>query len=243
MATDASGAARASFPLGMTLVTLVALAVLVGLGVWQVQRLHWKEGLLVRIHALQAAPPRPLEPVLRDTAHGGDVEFTRVSANCADIETTPFVRLWAVPDARSGYRIITACRLSGAPYGSILVDRGFIALDDVAKMPQGVRLRRSIVGVLRKGDRPNAFTPPNQPAQNLWYSRDVPAMARALGVSAPAPAFLMLEAPAPPNGGPEPSALPGEIPNNHLQYAITWFGLAAALAGVYLASLWRRLKG
>jgi surfeit locus 1 family protein len=68
-------------------------------------------------------------------------------------------------------------------------------------------------------------------------------MARALGAHAPAPLFLMLESPAPRGFGPTPSALPAEIPNNHLQYAVTWFGLAAALLGVYLASLWRRLKG
>jgi surfeit locus 1 family protein len=221
---------------------VVALAILIGLGIWQVQRLHWKEGLLARIHALQAAPPRPLEPALRGAAHGADVQFTRVSVDCPDIETTTFVRLWAVPDARSGYRIITACRLAGAPYGSILVDRGFVPLDDASKLTSGARLVGPIVGVLRQGDRPNAFTPANQPAQNLWYSRDVPAMARALGADAPAPVFLMLEAPAPKGGRPEPSALPAEIPNNHLQYAVTWFGLAAALAGVYLASLWRRLK-
>jgi surfeit locus 1 family protein len=97
--------------------------------------------------------------------------------------------------------------------------------------------------VLRRGDSANAFTPPNQPAQNLWYARDIPAMARALGVSDPAPVFMMLEAPAPKGLAPTPAPLPADIPNNHLQYAITWFGLAAALAGVYLASLWRRRQG
>jgi surfeit locus 1 family protein len=68
-------------------------------------------------------------------------------------------------------------------------------------------------------------------------------MARALGVSDPAPVFLMLERPAPAGPGPTPMAVPADIPNNHLQSAVTWFGLAAALAGVYLASLWRRRQG
>jgi surfeit locus 1 family protein len=243
MTASDRAAARPGFPVGMTVVAVIALVILVGLGFWQVQRLHWKEGLLARIHALQAAPARPLGEVLGEGARGADIEFIRVSADCPDIETTGFVRLWAVPDARSGYRIITACRLAGAPYGAILVDRGFVALDEAARMSPGARLAGPIVGVLRKGDRPNAFTPPNQPAQNLWYSRDIPAMARALGAPASAPVFLMLEAPAPKGAGPTPAALPADIPNNHLQYAVTWFGLAAALAGVYLASLWRRLKG
>lgn len=224
---------------------IIALITLIGLGVWQVQRLHWKEGLLARIHALQSAPPTPLAPVLQRARTGADVDFTRVSADCPDIETSPFVKLWSVPDERSGYRIITACRLATPPYASILVDRGFIVQEDAGKLAvgQGQRLGGPITGVLRRGDRANSFTPPNQPAQNLWYARDVPAMARALGVGNPAPVFLMLETPAPKGLAPTPSPLPADIPNNHLQYAITWFGLAAALAGVYLATLWRRRQG
>jgi surfeit locus 1 family protein len=241
--TPVSPGRRARFPVGLTLAAVVGLVILIGLGLWQVQRLHWKEGLLARIHALQAASSAPIAPALARAAADADVDFTRVNADCPDVETSAALRLWAVPDARSGYRIITACRLAAPPYGSILVDRGFVALDDAPKMQPGVRLAGPITGVLRRGDRPNAFTPANQPAQNLWYSRDVPAMARALGASAPAPVFLMLEAPAPKAPGPTPMPLPSDIPNNHLQYAVTWFGLAAALAGVYLASLWRRRQG
>ena len=240
--TETRREAAAGFPVGLTLVTAIALAILIGLGFWQVQRLHWKEGLLARIHALQAAPPQPLAVVLRQVSAGADVDYTRVSADCPDIETGAFVKLWSVPDERSGFRIIAACRLAAPPYASILVDRGFMVQDDAAKLApgQGARLIAPITGVLRKGDKANFFTPPNQPAQNLWYSRDVPAMAHALGVSAPAPVFLMLESPAPKGFGPPPAPLPTDIPNNHLQYAVTWFGLAAALAGVYLAMLWRR---
>jgi surfeit locus 1 family protein len=244
MATAAEPGRGAGFPIGLTLVTAVALAILVGLGVWQgVYRLPWKEGILARIHALQSAAPTPIATVLAHAKKLDDFDFTRVRADCPNIETSVYVRLWTVPDARSGYRIITACHLVAPPYASILVDRGFVALDDAAKVKPGERLAGSIIGVLRQGDRRNFFTPPNQPDQNLWYSRDIPAMARALGVSDPAPVFLMLERPAPAGPGPTPMAVPADIPNNHLQYAVTWFGLAAALAGVYLASLWRRRQG
>jgi surfeit locus 1 family protein len=86
-------------------------------------------------------------------------------------------------------------------------------------------------------------TPKNQPDRNVWYSRDVPAMARALGVAAPAPVMLMAET----STNPEwkalvPAPLPAEIPNRHLEYALTWFGLAGALLAVYAAVLWRRWK-
>ncbi|HEX4183518.1 MAG TPA: SURF1 family cytochrome oxidase biogenesis protein, partial [Caulobacteraceae bacterium] len=137
MTETAKPQARPGFPVGMTIAVVIALALLVGLGVWQVQRLHWKEGLLARIHALQAAAPAPLAPLLRRASAGADVDFTRVAADCPDIETSPFVKLWSVPDARSGYRIITICRIAAPPYASILVDRGFIEQEDAGKLVAG----------------------------------------------------------------------------------------------------------
>lgn len=232
---------RPGFPVGATLFTLAALALLIGLGVWQVKRLHWKEHLLARIAEAKAEPPEPLIVVLRRIADGDDADYTRVQAACPDIETTPAIRLFAVTDAGAGYRIITVCRLAaGGAYDSILVDRGFVAQDDAGRLGPGRALARPIVGILRRGDPPTFVTPKNQPAQDLWYWRDIPAMARALDAPRPAPTFLMLQAPAPQGFGPTPAAAPTNIPNNHLQYAVTWFGLAAALAGVYLAMLWRR---
>lgn len=235
-----SSGASAEFAVTPAVATALGIAILIGLGVWQVQRLRWKEALLARITALQAAPPEPLEVVLRRATDGLDIDYVRVQALCPAVETAPYLRLYAVRDARAGYRIIAACALANAPYGSILVDRGFIP---EGRTPSGGQaLSAPIVGILRKGDSRNFVTPANQPAQNLWYWRDIPAMARALGAGRPAPTFLMLEQPAPPPGGPEIAPLPADIPNNHLQYAITWFGLAVALAGVYLASLWAKRR-
>jgi surfeit locus 1 family protein len=219
----------------------IGIAILIGLGVWQVQRLHWKEAILLRVAALQAAPPQPLEPLLARAESGEDVDYHRVEMTCPKLETSPYLRLYAVWRGYGGYRLIAACPVAAGPYRAILVDRGFIAqgLTPAAGQP----LAGPVVGVLRKGDAPNFVTPANQPGQNLWYWRDIPAMAAALGASEPAPSFLMLERPAPPAaGGPTPAAIPADIPNNHLQYAITWFGLAAALAGVYLGGLWSKRR-
>jgi surfeit locus 1 family protein len=223
------------FELVPAIAAVIGIAILIGLGVWQIQRLHWKEGILARVAALENAPPQPLEPLLAQAAAGGDVDYHRVEAACPDLETGPYLRLYAVWQGYGGYRIIAACPTAAGPYRAILVDRGFIAQG--LALSGGRPLAGPIVGVLRKGDARNFVTPANQTGQNLWYWRDIPAMARALGVSAPAPSFLMLERPAPPPGGPTPAAIPADIPNNHLEYAITWFGLALALAGVYLASL------
>jgi surfeit locus 1 family protein len=231
------------FPFGMTIAALVALAILLGLGTWQVKRLHWKEGVLARIAALQTAPPRSLTGVLSGSLESPDLDFTRVSADCPDIETTPSLRLYAVRDGGVGSRVITACTLKTGPYGSILVDRGFMRQDQSLQTTSAARLTNPIVGVLRRGDKPNFVTPPNEPGKGVWYWRDIAAMAKALGAARPAPTYLMLEAPAPAGGVPTPAPIPQDIPNNHLQYAITWYGLAVTLVGVYLAVLFRRRQG
>ena len=237
-------AAKPRFPFGLTVAAAIALALLLGLGRWQVQRLHWKEDLLAKIAALRDAPPQPLAAVLRRAAHAADVDFTRVQIDCPSVQATPYLRLYGVRDAMAGFHIITACPLTGGAYGAVLVDRGFLPQDEAGQihLAAGDAIRQAVIGVLRRGDAKTFVTPDNQPAQRLFYFRDIPAMAQVLGVSRPAPTFLMLEQPAPPPGGPSPAPLPTDIPNHHLEYAVTWFGLAAGLLCVYLATLWRWLR-
>ena len=225
---------------GTAILVLICLAILIGLGVWQLQRLKWKENLLARIHALQTAPARPLEGVL---AAAGDRDFVRVSVACPDLERRPTLRLFAVWTGMAGYRLIAACPISAAGFASVLVDRGFQPLEPAAPYPPGRPvLPGPVIGVLRKGDKPNFVTPPNRIADNLWYSRDPAVMGKALGAAAPAPVFLMLEQPDPKGAGPEPAPIPANIPNRHFEYALTWFGLAASLIGVYAAMLFRRRR-
>jgi surfeit locus 1 family protein len=238
--TETASRPAPGFEVVPAIAAVIGVAILIGLGVWQIQRLHWKEAILARVAALESAPPQPLAPVLARAASGVDVDYRRVELACPDLETRPYLRLYAVWQGYGGYRIVAACPIASGPYRVILVDRGFIAQG--LALSGGQPLQEPVVGVLRRGDARNFVTPANQPGQNLWYWRDIPAMAAALGVRAPAPSFLMLERPAAPPGGPTPAAIPADIPNNHLQYAITWFGLAVALAGVYLASLWTRSR-
>ena len=234
------------FPIGLTLAAAIALAILIGLGVWQIQRLAWKQDLLARVVALQAAPARPLGPILETVRRGADVDYTRVVVNCPGLAAAPTLELFSVRDTGAGLRLISACKVADGGYGSILVDRGFIA-DTVSSRPpvnpaDVTPLR--MVGVLRTPDRPTFVTPKNELAANHWYSRDVAAMARALGVAAPAPLMLMAETSTNPGWKALlPAPLPAEIPNRHLEYALTWFGLAIALVGVYAALLWKRRQG
>lgn len=234
---------RRGFPVGLTVAVGISLAILVALGTWQLQRLHWKTDLLARIAALQSAEARPLEPVLAAAAKGADVGYTRVKAICPGLAHAPFLQLYGIREGEAGVRLISACRLTGAAYGSILVDRGF-SPDTAAARPDVVAADATpieITGVVRAPDKRNAFAASDRP--DLWYTRDIPAMAKALGAPTPAPLFLMAETAV----NPEvptlvPAPVPVDIPNRHLEYALTWFGLAGALLGVYAAMLFKRRK-
>lgn len=234
------------FPVGLTVATAVALVILLFLGSWQVQRLAWKRDLLARIEALRTAPAQDIGPVLARLKRGEDVEFTRVRLpDCPGLATAPYLQLHGVREGQAGSRLISACPLQGAAYGSVLVDRGFVA-DTISARPPvdpAATAPVEVVGVMRKPDPASFVSPENDVAGNRWFVRDAPAMADALKVSDPAPLFLMAET----SSNPEwkalnPAPLPADIPNRHLEYAITWFGLAAALVGVYAAMLLRRRK-
>ena len=114
------------FPVGLTIAAAIAFAILIGLGVWQLQRLKWKEALLAHIAAAEAAPAVPLEDVLDALARGHDVEFTRVTVACPGLARAPCLELYALRDGEIGSRLISACPVDSTPISSILVDRGFI---------------------------------------------------------------------------------------------------------------------
>lgn len=233
------------FPIGLTIATAIAFSILIGLGVWQVKRLAWKETLLARIAALQAAPARPLSAALTAMAAGGETDFTRVTVNCPGLPKRPFLELYAVRDGQAGLRLISACKVADGGYDSILVDRGFLAqtVADRPPIDSADSTPFTLTGVLRRPDKPTFVTPPNEVARNHWYWRDAQGMAKALGVTRPAPLVLMAETATNPEWPAlVPAPVPIDIPNRHLEYALTWFGLAVALAGVYGAVLWRKWK-
>jgi surfeit locus 1 family protein len=235
---------RPSFPVGLTVATAIALAILVGLGVWQLQRLKWKEGLLAHVSALQHATAQPLAAPLRALSHGADVEYTRVSVACPGLASAPFLEVYDLRDGEAGSRLVSVCPIVDDAYGSILVDRGFLPDTDKSRPPvdAGDRKPVQIDGVLRKPERGNFMTPKNR--QGHWFTHEVAPMAKALAAPAPAPVLLYAETSSNPQlANLRPAPLPAEIPNNHFQYALTWFGLAGALAGVYLAALVKRLRG
>lgn len=234
---------RRGFPFGLTLATAIGMAILIGLGLWQMQRLKWKEGLLAHVAALQTAKAVDIGPVLDGVAHGRDADFTRVRATCPGISTAPFLELYGLRGGQAGARLISACAVESVGYRSVLVDRGFVP-DNVTERPKVDRASAApaeIVGILRKPDKPSFFSAKNQPGH--WFTRDAPAMAAALQAPQPAPLFLFAETSTNPQfKALTPAPLPADIPNRHFEYALTWFGLAAALASVYAAVLFRRVR-
>ena len=240
MTTDAKPRGT-RFPVGLTIAVAIAFAILIALGSWQLQRLSWKQNVLTQIEALQAAPAQPLAPVLDRVSRGADADFTRVRAICAGLAKAPFVELYTLRDGQAGVRLMSACRTDGGTYGSVLVDRGYVA-DTVSARPPvdpADTAPMELVGVLRQPEPGNTFSPPN--TARRWYTRDVTGMAAVLKAARPAPLVIMAEtATNPAFKGLIPAPIPADIPNRHLEYALTWYGLAAALLGVYAAMLFRR---
>lgn len=226
---------------------LAALAVLLGLGTWQVQRLHWKEGQIATIDARIASVPQPLAVVEARLADTGDVDYWPVSLS-GTFRHEGERHFFATHKGHSGYFVYTPLALDDGRL--ILVNRGFVPFDrkDAATRGEGqVEGRREIAGLARSrvDEKPNSLMPDNDPAKNIFYWKDIDAMAASAGVGAPGdylPFFVDADDAPNPGGLPVGGVTLVDMPNSHLQYAVTWYGLAAALAGVMGVWLWRRWR-
>lgn len=227
----------------LSICVALALAVLLGLGTWQIQRLQWKNDLIARVEARVKLPPAPLTSP-SDWA-GLDLEaleyrpFTVAGRFDHAAEIHVFTSL---PDPRGsrsgpGYWVMTPLDLEGG--GQLWINRGFVP--EALKSPDARNREPSdapvrLVGLLRRAEPGNAFTPEPDIAGNVWFIRDPIPMSAARGLAAAAPFFLdALE--SPPGGVPQAGETRMSFRNSHLEYALTWYGLALALIAVYLAYL------
>ncbi len=205
---------------------LGGIAILLALGVWQLQRLAWKEGILAEIAARTEAAPVAIPAAPTEAEH----EYLRVAAAGA-LEPGELHVYTSAPPRGVGYRVIAPFRLEDGRL--VLLDRGFVPIaDKVATRPPGpIRVEGSLLWP----DETDSFTSPPDREKNIWFARDVPLMAEALGTE---PVMVVAAATDDPEG-PMPIPPGVNIRNDHLEYAVTWFGLAAvwALMTVYL--LWR----
>jgi surfeit locus 1 family protein len=234
--------------LDAAMLALVGVVILSGLGIWQLDRKSWKENLVATLNARLARapedlPPRASWPQLREDRD----EFRRVAfpAEFLDGEEALVYTAGSPlrPDVKGpGYWVFAPARLAG---GSIvLVNRGFVPDDrkDPAMRAEGVPHGIvDLLGVMRWPETRNSFTPADDPKKNVWYLRDSNSIATFKKWASAAPFYIDQEGPTPPGGWPKPGKLEAHLPDSHLQYAITWFGLALALAGVYIVWLAGRL--
>ena len=209
----------------------VMLAVLLGLGTWQVERLHWKRGVLAQIARAEAAPavPMPAAPVpfskVEVTGHLRDDLSAYYGAEVRDTPAGP----------QLGTQLIVP--LEREDGDDVLVDRGWVP----NARPRGIALSSGEVtleGYVRPGDAPGLFSAGDSPATRQFYTLDPASIGAALGLQRIASFVLVAMGPPPPERYPDPARHLPQPPNNHLSYAITWYGLAVALVVIFV--LWAR---
>jgi surfeit locus 1 family protein len=244
----ARGAARGLLLPG--LFAAVGFAILLGLGFWQLERRVWKEELIARVetrtHAPAQAIPAEADWPKLDAARDEYRVVTATGTFRHDREALVHTAL-SEPRGRfsgPGYWVLTPLALASGAV--VIVNRGFVPADrrDPATRREGqVEGPVTVTGLLRMPEAPNLFTPSNDPARGEWFVRDPRAIAAAFGLARVAPFTIDADATPNPGGLPAGGETRLNFPNNHLGYALTWFGLAAALAGVFGAFAWQRLTG
>jgi surfeit locus 1 family protein len=243
---------------GLGIFTLLILTLLIGLGVWQLQRRTEKHALIAALSERLAAAPEDLPPVAQWSAlTPAQDEFRRVRFS-AIYESRPDAMVYssgsAIRDDISGPGT-WAFMPARLPQGeSVVVNTGFVqntmqdrAQEDRAVTPLVTGAPVMLTGYIRFPESAGALTPSENLAKRLWFARDHRSMAQTLGWAEDgrqiAPFYIDLESPVPPSGVPKPGPLSVNLKDDHLQYAITWFGLAAAVMIAFLVWLFGRWRG
>jgi surfeit locus 1 family protein len=205
---------------------IAGVAILLTLGFWQLARLEWKQAILDDIAGRLAAAPAEVPAAPSEAAH----EYLRVAATGA-LEPRELHVYTSAPPRGVGYRVIAPLRLEDGR--RVLLDRGFVPIEekDAPRPPRRLRVE----GALLWPDETDRFTGAPDRAKNVWIARDVALMAAELGTE---PVMIVAAASDDP-AGPTPLPVGVNIRNDHLEYALTWFALAAAWAMMTVYLLWR----
>jgi len=225
-------------------VATIGAAVLMGLGVWQLERRVWKLDLISRVEQrVHAAPVSAPGPSSWPRINATDDAYRRVRVT-GHFQGARETLVQAVTERGGGYWVVAPFR---AEEGfTVFVNRGFVPADRAGwesgvAQPPG---ETTLTGLLRVTEPGGAFLRHNDPAADRWYSRDVAAIAAARGIQKVAPYFIDVDRSADPAALPVGGLTIIAFPNNHLLYALTWFGLAVMLAGwsLYVARQEWRLR-
>jgi surfeit locus 1 family protein len=217
-------------------VALAALFVLLGLGTWQIERKAWKESLIATLDRRLNDAPIALPPSTEWARMTPDnSEFTRVRVRLQflkDSDALVYTSGSAIRDdvKGNGYFVFSPAHL---PDGhQVVVNRGFVP----SRAYPAEAGPQDIVGSIRWPESPSSFVSDHNAAGDVWMVRDPTAMAQFKRWGTVAPFYIEQEAPVPPGGLPHPAPLKARLRNDHLQYAITWYGLAVVL--VVMFAIW-----
>jgi surfeit locus 1 family protein len=210
---------------------------LLGLGTWQVERLQWKEGLLAAMAERTAGGPAPLAEIEQQFAATGDVDYWPAEAR-GTFRHDGERHFLATHDGQSGFFVFTPLELPDGRF--LFVNRGFVPYDrkDPTTRPASQTDAAMLIRGLARNplaEKPSWLVPDNDPVKNVFYWKDLSLMSASAGLPEGAvvlPFFVDADATPVPGGLPIGGVTLLSLPNNHLQYAVTWYGLAAALAAV-----------
>ena len=231
----------------MGVACLLTLGILLALGTWQVQRLAWKEGLIATIEERVVAEPRPLTDIETRYATTRDVDDwpVTVAGTFHHDRERHYLATWR---GQSGFHVLTPLELADGRF--VFVNRGFVPYDrkDPASRPEGqVDGSVEVAGLSRTAEteKPSFIVPDNDAAKNVFYWKDLREMAESAGLDDETvlPFFIDAGDASNPGGLPVGGVTRIDLPNSHLQYAVTWYGLALTLVVVMVAWGWRNRRG
>jgi len=228
-----------------TVFSIPAFLIMIGLGVWQLQRMEWKNDLIERLQTRMTMPPLDAAGVGADPKAA---EYRKVRLTGTFLHDKELHLLARSMNRNVGLQVVTPLRLESGEV--VLFNRGWVPerLKDPARRPEGqVPGVVTVEGIVRlsEADVKSWFIPDNKPERDVWLTVDVATMRRTAGLPDAPPLkadqwFVAADAAANPGGFPIGGQTRVNLPNDHLQYSITWFLLSLTLVGVYIAFHWRR---
>ena len=218
---------------GLTIACALLFAGLCALGVWQLQRLQWKLALIAEVNGHMAASPLPLPQIM--AMNRDEAQYRRVTLS-GRFDHAEEAYVFTTDAGAPVYHVLTPFTAKGGKV--LMVDRGEVPkekLDPATRRQSHITGETRVTGVWRVPDAPGAFTPPPDTAHRVWYSRDVKTIAAADHLVLAAPVVIEADATPNPGGWPKGGQTVVSFRNQHLSYAVTWFGLALGLLGIWLA--------
>ncbi|MCX7280857.1 MAG: SURF1 family protein [Alphaproteobacteria bacterium] len=218
---------------GLTIACALLFAILCGLGSWQLERLQWKLALIARVKNHMAAAPVPLGVI--KVMPPDKAQYRRVTLD-GRFDHAHESYVFTTDAGDPVYHVLTPFITEGGR--ALIVDRGEVAkdeLDPATRFAGNIAGRTKVTGVWRVPDAPGAFTPAPDPVHRIWYSRDLKGISAADHLSLAAPVVIEADSTPNPGGWPRGGQTVVSFRNQHLSYAVTWYGLAICLLGVWFS--------